>query len=269
MIRFMEHWRFDPETHRPGEGDVWDHARREYLSGVTAMTLCQKYGMSLRSFRMRARVEKWRRIDRDDCDIPPERGEYHRDDDVSFADLADQTFLNIRRAIGSGRAAEAASWMRLFDKLADRARNEVMADLPDFPMPDPEPDSVHERLLLTAIDAVETSIDSSSLQDDPESGSEALHLLHPVFSECETPAEPEADPVSGSPEDLAFSASDSLEEIQRKALRLLDRRWQEAGISPVDLDQHLKRLGLGPDTSTQTAHPREGGNPAGPGVASG
>jgi len=90
-------------------GDMWDHARREYLAGVKATTICQRYGMSLSSFRLHARVGGWRRVDQPTCEVPPEFGEYHPDDPVSFADLADQAFLNIRRALGSGRAAEAST----------------------------------------------------------------------------------------------------------------------------------------------------------------
>lgn len=116
-------------------GNVWDHARREYLAGVKATTICQRYGMSLSSFRMHARAGGWRRIDQRACEVPPEFGEYHPDDEVSFADLADQAFLNIRRALGSGRAAEASTWMRVYDRLADRARSEVMAELPDIQPP--------------------------------------------------------------------------------------------------------------------------------------
>jgi hypothetical protein len=240
MILSMEHWRFDPETHRPGEGNVWDHARREYLSGQTATAICQRYGMSLRSFRLRARHERWRRIDRDDCDIAPEDGEYHPDDDVGFADLADEVFLNIRRAVGARRASEAASWMRLFDKLADRARNEVMADLPDFPMPEPEPEpeTVHEPLRLTAIEETNASSNSSVLQNDPESGSEALHLLHPVFPECKTPNDPGDGPAAGS----ALSAADPLEAITRNALLLLRSRRLEHGIGVADIDRQLESL---------------------------
>ncbi|WP_298163053.1 hypothetical protein [Brevundimonas sp.] len=113
-------------------GDYWDHARREYLAGVKATTVCQRYGMSLSSFRQHARVGGWRRMDQPGCEAPPEPGEYHPDDDVSFADLADEAFMNIRRALGTGRASEASTWMRVYDRLADRARAQVMADLPDI-----------------------------------------------------------------------------------------------------------------------------------------
>jgi hypothetical protein len=180
----MENGRHDPE--HPGHdphGNVWDRARREYLSGVTAATVCQRYGMSLRSFRLHARAGGWRRIDHPECGIAPEDGEFHHDDAVSLADLADQAFLNLRRAIGAGRAGEAASWMRLFDKLADRARVEVLADLPDAPPPAPDPHSVQDAARLTFADDVETSSDFSPVEDDPDAGPEALHLLHPVFFE--------------------------------------------------------------------------------------
>ena len=113
---------------------MWVHIRREYLAGVKATILCQRWGMSLSSFRLHARAGKWRRIDQPISDVPPEAGEYHPDD-ISFADLADEAFLKIRRALGMGRASEASTWMRLYDRLCDRARAEVMADLPDIAPP--------------------------------------------------------------------------------------------------------------------------------------
>jgi len=140
----------DPTLNGATGRSVWDLARLEYLSGVKASSICQRYGMSLSSFRAHARSGGWRRIDRPDCDAVPEDGEFHPDDNVSFADLADQTFLNIRRAIATGRAGEAASWMRLFDKLAERGRPEIMADLPDLDLPvDP---SAEPLLRLAASD---------------------------------------------------------------------------------------------------------------------
>ena len=133
--RHASNTQLDPEDFAGPSAAVWDHARREYLAGMTAASICQRYGMSLSLFRLHARVGGWRRIDQPTGDIAPEPGEYHPDDDVSFADLADQAFLNIRRALGAGRAAEAGGWMRLYDKLADRARSQVMADLPDLAPP--------------------------------------------------------------------------------------------------------------------------------------
>lgn len=281
----MEHWRYNPETDTADQGNIWDLARREYLSGVTAIDICRRYGMSLRSFRLRARVEKWRRIDRLDCDVEPEDGEYHPDDDVGFADLADQVFLNIRRAIGARRAAEAASWMRLFDKLALRARGEVMSELPDFPPPpEPEPEPEREPLRLTLVDAPESFSDSSSVEPEPQDACEALHLLHPVFSECKADldpsaapppeafaeTDPEPDPIAepGAPA-TAIPACDSLEDIQRKALLLLRSRRLELGIGVADIDEQLAELGPAPGSchpGEGPCHPGEGrdGYPANP-----
>jgi hypothetical protein len=161
-------------------GDMWDHARREYLAGVKATTICQRYGMSLSSFRAHARAGGWRRVDQPVCEVPPEFGEYHPDDAVSFANLADQAFLNIRRALGSGRAAEASTWMRVYDRLADRARSEVMAELPDVKPPRLE--GPREPLRLTVGEGDEVS-DISILEDNAEAGYQRLDSLDPVSPE--------------------------------------------------------------------------------------
>lgn len=128
----------------------WKRVQQEYLSGVTATTLCQRWGMSMSSFRLHARVGGWRRIDQPGCGVLPEFGEFHPDDRVSFAELADQAFMNIRRAIGTGRARDASSWMRVYDKLADKARAEVIADLPDIEPPEVPEEPEREPLRLSA-----------------------------------------------------------------------------------------------------------------------
>jgi hypothetical protein len=138
--------------------------------------------MSLSSFRLHARVGGWRRIDQPAGDIQPEPGEYHPDDDVSFADLAEEAFLNIRRALGAGRAAEASSWMRLYDKLADRARAQVMADLPDLGPPRLE--SRPEPLRLVAAEEANIN-DMNDLTEGSGVEPQALDSLHPVFPESE------------------------------------------------------------------------------------
>lgn len=166
-------------------GNMWDHARREYLSGMKATAVCQRYGMSLSSFRLHARAGGWRRMDRADCDVEPEAGEYHPDDPVSFTDLADQAFLNIRRALGRGRASEASTWMRVYDKLAERARAEVMADLPDVP----PPVSNREPLLLFATGPTEAN-DFKDMDWISPTESELLDSLDSTFSESVPTAHP-------------------------------------------------------------------------------
>ncbi len=165
------------------DGNYLDHARREYLSGVKATTVCQRYGMSLSSFRMHARAGGWRRMDQPQCEVPPEFGEYHPDDNVSFADLADQAFLNIRRALGAGRASEASTWMRVYDSLADRARSEVMAALPEIATPVLE--SKREPLRLVATKDMNIN-DSNALIETPDIGSQELDSLDSVRSESKS-----------------------------------------------------------------------------------
>ena len=169
---------FNPENLDGLGGDIWDHARREYLAGVKAATICQRYGMSLSSFRLHARVGGWRRVDQPTCEVPPEFGEYHPDDAVSFADLADQAFLNVRRALGSGRAAEASTWMRVYDRLADRARSEVMAELPDIKPPLLE--APREPLKLAAAES--DLCESNTLPEYAATEPQILDPLHPVPS---------------------------------------------------------------------------------------
>jgi len=198
-------------------GNYWDHMRREYLSGVTATTLCQKYGVSLSSFRLHARVGGWRRIDRPDCGVSPEPGEYHPEDRVSFADLADQAFLNIRRALGSGRAAEAASWMRLFDKLSDRARAQVMSDLPDAPPPVPPTQEPPPLRLFVMAEDEDQSNEFNAVDENLSPEREQMDSLHPVFSGSEPPPPP----------------------LDRDAILLLRSRRLECGLGVSDLDAAL------------------------------
>lgn len=161
-------------------GTFWDHARREYLAGVKATTICQRYGMSLSSFRVHARAGGWRRMDQPVCDVAPEAGEYHPDDNVSFADLADEAFLNIRRALGMGRASEASTWMRVYDRLADRARSQVMADLPDAAPPLLA--SIREPLRLSAVETPEAN-DLNAMPQEADIQPQPMDSVHPVFSE--------------------------------------------------------------------------------------
>jgi hypothetical protein len=160
-------------------GNMWDHIQREYLSGVKATHICQRWGISLSSFRMHARAGKWRRIDQPIGDVPPEAGEFHPDDDVSFADLADQAFLNIRRALGMGRASEASTWMRVYDRLADRARAQVMAALPDIAPPRIESNREPLRLVETEEENIN---DVSAMSENTNAAPQELDSLHPVFS---------------------------------------------------------------------------------------
>lgn len=170
----------NPADYDEDGGNVWDHARREYLAGVKATHICQQYGMSLSSFRLHARVGGWRRMDQPTCDAPPEPGEYHPDDNVSFADLADEAYLNIRRALGMGRASEASTWLRVYERLADKARTHVMAELPDIVTPQIE--SNRDPLTLFVAQDENTN-DLNAMAEGSDAELHGLDSLHPFFSE--------------------------------------------------------------------------------------
>jgi hypothetical protein len=119
-------------------------------------------------------------MDQPVSEVPPEPGEYHPDDNVSFADLAGEAFLNIRRALGAGRASEASTWMRVYDKLADRARSQVMARLPDVAPPRPESDREPLRLIANEDEDIN---DLNAMSENPDVGPQRLDSSHPVFSE--------------------------------------------------------------------------------------
>ena len=54
---------FPPFTERPPEAEVWRRARQDYLGGDTTDVVCERYGLSRRTFQRRAAAEGWRRVD--------------------------------------------------------------------------------------------------------------------------------------------------------------------------------------------------------------
>uniref|UniRef100_UPI0025BF4E07 hypothetical protein n=1 Tax=Brevundimonas sp. TaxID=1871086 RepID=UPI0025BF4E07 len=99
--------------------EIWTQARRDYLAGDSTEQVCGRYGLKERTFRDRARREGWRKADQPNPppipDDDPEAGE-----PVDCAALAEDALVRVRRALRLGRAGEAASWMRLHEKLAAR-----------------------------------------------------------------------------------------------------------------------------------------------------
>lgn len=146
---------FPPFTERPPEAEVWRRARQDYLGGDTGRVVCERYGLSTRTFERRAADEGWRRVDvrPDACidepppwawrprrsrrDIVAEHPQYH--EIVAAHDAATVGMLfspdperlrtyAFRRACEAAvmdRPAEAASWLRV-QRLCDQC-----APLPD------------------------------------------------------------------------------------------------------------------------------------------
>lgn len=96
---------------------TWEAARRDYLAGDSATDVCARYGLRLGTLRHRAASDGWRRADAPEPEPvdwaalaaelgPPDLGTMTRD-----------VLLRLRVAILAGRAAEAASWLRVHARL--------------------------------------------------------------------------------------------------------------------------------------------------------
>jgi len=106
---------------------TWEAIRQDYLTGATARDLCDRYEVGLSTLRLKAKEGGWRRGDQDDSDLFPADADRRVADlspeadlaavEENWAELADRARFRLRRAIGLGRAAEAASWLRLYHRL--------------------------------------------------------------------------------------------------------------------------------------------------------
>lgn len=109
------------EGHRLRTRTIWAVAQYDYLQGDTAEQVCDRYGLAISTFRDRAKREKWRRVDQPEPPLPPVEEDAPADDEpVDCQALSDDALTRVRRALRKGRAAEAASWMRLHEKLENR-----------------------------------------------------------------------------------------------------------------------------------------------------
>lgn len=108
-----------PRGYDPRSDDTWALARRDYINGDSGTQVCDRYGLSLSTFNDRARREGWRRCDQPEpAPVPDDDPE--ADEPVDCAALAEDALVRVRRALRLGRAGEAASWMRLHEKLQAR-----------------------------------------------------------------------------------------------------------------------------------------------------
>lgn len=105
---------------------TWDLARDDYLAGDSAEQVCHRYGLSPSTFSDRARRHGWRKRDQPDPEPVPDIP-YDADPDgpIDCAALAEQALTRVAQALHNGRASEAASWMRVHDKLLARIEAEA------------------------------------------------------------------------------------------------------------------------------------------------
>ena len=106
---------------------TWDLARDDYLAGDSAEQVCHRYGLSPSTFSDRARRYGWRKRDQPDPQPVPDAFSYDADPDgpIDCAALAEQALNRVAQALHNGRASEAASWMRVHDKLLARIEGEA------------------------------------------------------------------------------------------------------------------------------------------------
>jgi HAD superfamily hydrolase (TIGR01509 family) len=147
-----------PDGHHLHRPEIWAHAREAYSCGVGAPTVCEQFGLSLSTFRARARREGWRR-----GDLAPDPGAYRTEYDdfehevLDAAQMAEAAWRMASNAMRRGRLRDAQGWTRLHRELAlqasaeveARARREALA-----PVPEPEAEATASLdLALIALSA--------------------------------------------------------------------------------------------------------------------
>ncbi|MFN3878120.1 MAG: hypothetical protein ACK4MH_07070 [Brevundimonas sp.] len=163
--------------YRPASDTVWENARKEYLAGDTAETVCARYGMGVSTFRARASDEGWRRQDQDDpaplpmdepIDLPFETAQGLPD----FAEMAAHALVRMGRAVQAGRAMEAARWVRLHAHLTRLAREAE----PPAPKPEPKPKEpdMAERATAVAREIGVIALEAAALTPGDYAGRDAL-----------------------------------------------------------------------------------------------
>jgi len=153
-------WTDDPAPAPRGRNFLteseWEALKRDYLIGYSARELAERFGVGLSTVRLKARTDNWRRRDRpadpdllmSDDDLP----EADAAADLVVADVEDWSDMTsgarsrVRRAIRDGNPAQAASWMRLYERLRTRtlaaAEDEISQDEAAEPSAPARPDHI-------------------------------------------------------------------------------------------------------------------------------
>jgi hypothetical protein len=122
----------------------WAAARADYLAGGGAPEVCERHGLSLRTFRYRASKEGWRRADQpapftapdtlepapaaqavqnDPLVIPDAPTGAIRDateapaPPLTASEMVDKAWAMLQAAMAAGRLIEARGWLRLYKEL--------------------------------------------------------------------------------------------------------------------------------------------------------
>jgi hypothetical protein len=140
--RPLQNWRGDGRGRRAVPDEVWAAVRDDYLAGLSAGEVCDRYNVGLRAMRSRAANEGWRRVDqpwspRNRLD-PDDEGvelEARVGGDLNKVELRELSFIAVRRmmrAVLRGDAMEALRWRRVREAMeAEEAEMERLAEQQD------------------------------------------------------------------------------------------------------------------------------------------
>ena len=199
---------------------TWGRARADYLAGDSAPSICDRYDLSLGAFRSRAAREGWRRSDGEadlcnDSPLPTERADPDPDPGADCgadpgADaapdldrMAADVMVRAQRAIARGRAAEAATWLRVHRQLTRLAPPPPAPAAAPPPGPPPAPDPLD--LLDRKMKAVgEVARAAAGLDPDNAHGQAAISQLLDQLK-----ALPVSDPVADPAPDPVPISDDS------------------------------------------------------------
>ncbi|MFN4295335.1 MAG: hypothetical protein ACK4FB_00710 [Brevundimonas sp.] len=120
----------------------WAAARADYLAGGSAPEVCERHGLSLRTFRHRAKIEGWRRADQPAPFIAPDPAPTPepaldpaptsqnqplvipdaptgaiRDQPLTTLEMVDKCWSHVQAAVAAGQLIQARGWLRLYREL--------------------------------------------------------------------------------------------------------------------------------------------------------
>ncbi|WP_309628528.1 hypothetical protein [Brevundimonas sp.] len=107
------------DLYRIRPADVWVQARDDYLSGLSAETVCRRHDLGLSAFRRRARKFGWRRSDQVEPDLCATDLSLY--DDIQLEEQIQTARLRFVQALEIGKAIEASRWRRLWLDLREAA----------------------------------------------------------------------------------------------------------------------------------------------------
>ena len=199
------------DGYRIRSDDTWALARRDYLAGETAATVCARYDLKEGTLRHRARHEGWRRGDVADPD-PVDLEIETADGLPELREMARYALVRLDRAVRRGRAAEAASWLRTWRELTEPALAVSMRRLTDpaDPLPVSAPGPVEVAVDQDVRDLAVLTGELAALSPDDAAGHAALEARLAAF-EARARARSGARAISDDSDDSdpVFSAAGS------------------------------------------------------------